>query len=326
MQMRVSVIVPTYRRPESLSRCLDALDRQDRPADEILVVARREDRASQQRISERKGEPIRLVPIDVPAGRPGFVAALNAGVDASCGEIVCLTDDDAEPHPDWISRILAAYMSDPSIGAVGGRDWLYYDGHLQDGAESVVGRISWFGRIAGNHHLGFGHARGVDVLKGVNLSMRGDLIREIRFDERLLGLGTEHHSELTACLPLQRMGYRIVYDPAIAVDHYPQPRVEGKRTLDTFVHMRNATHNETLAVLEHLRTSFLPAYAVWAVLVGTTTAPGLLQTVRSLLCSGNPRWSLLLGTLTGRVLGMKTFIRSKRQARKQTPPQETVVP
>ena len=71
------------------------------------------------------------MPIDVPAGRPGFVAALNAGVAASRGEIVCLTDDDAEPHADWISRILETFGRS-RIGAVGGRDWVYHGGQLEE--------------------------------------------------------------------------------------------------------------------------------------------------------------------------------------------------
>jgi glycosyltransferase involved in cell wall biosynthesis len=310
--MRVSVVVPTYGRPNSLRKCLLALQSQDRPIDEIIVVARHDDKSSQETV-RMLGSSGRLVVVD----RPGLVTAMNAGVDTSSGDVVALTDDDAQPHPDWISRMLAAYASDPAIGAVGGRDWLYYDGQLQDGAKTVVGRISWFGRITGNHHLGAGHARDVDVLKGVNLSMRGDLLRKIRFDERLLGVGTEHHWELVVCLTLRRIGYRIVYDPAIAVDHYPQPRIEGRRRLDTFVHVRNATHNETFALLEHLSTSHLPACAFWAVVVGTTTAPGLAQVARSLLRSRDAQWSLFLGAQTGRVLGIRTFIRSTRQSRKQ---------
>ena len=307
--MHVSVVVPTYKRPESLCRCLDALARQDRQPDDILVVARREDYASRQCISERKGEPIRLVPIDVPAGRPGFVAALNAGVDASCGEIVCLTDDDAEPHQDWISRILETFATDPRIGAVGGRDWVFQGGRLEDGARSNVGTISWFGRVTGNHHLGVGPPRDVAVLKGVNLSVRGDLIRQVGFDTRLLGSTTEHHSEIGLCLQLLHHGHRVIYDPAIAVDHRPQPRVEESRE-NNRLKTRNAAHNEALAVLEHLPTWRRPVYLTWAFTIGTRTAPGVAQVIRSLLTHGNARWPLFFSAQSGRILGLRTYRRS----------------
>jgi len=320
--MRVSVVVPTYKRPESLCRCLDALARQDTRPDEILVVARREDKASQQCISKRKDEPIRLVPIEVPAGRPGFVAALNAGVDASCGKIICLTDDDAEPHPDWISRILAAFAHDPAIGAVGGRDWVYYGNHLEDGAESVVGIVRWWGRIVGRHHLGVGPPRDVAILKGVNLSIRGDLLRQVRFDERLRGLGTEHHTEVSLCLKLLRLGFRIVYDPAIAVDHRPQPRAVETRKFGPR-QVRAAAHNETLALLEHLPPMGRMTHLLWTTAIGTRDVPGLAQSVRLLLSTGDPKLWLLFGNLTGRGLAISTYLcSSKRRVRESRGPWE----
>jgi len=312
--MRVSVVVPTYKRPESLCRCLDALARQDRQPDEILVVARREDKASQRCISERKGEPIRLVPIDVPAGRPGVVMALNAGVEASSGEIVCLTDDDAEARPDWISRILETFATDPRIGAVGGRDWIFQGGRLEDGARSNVGTISWFGQITGNHHLGVGPPRDVAVLKGVNLSVRGELIRQVGFDTRLLGITTEHHWEIGLCLRLLRTGYRIVYDPATAVDHRPQPRVAEAREFGPR-QVRDAVHNETLALLEYLPAWRRPVYLAWAIVIGTSTTPGVAQTIRSLLSHRDLRWSLFSRAQSGRILGLRTYQRSRRAER-----------
>ena len=307
--MRVSVVVPTYKRPDSLCRCLDALARQDTQPDEILVVARREDEASRQCISEREDEPVRLVPIDVPAGRPGFVAALNAGVAASRAEIVCLTDDDAEPHPDWISRILETFAADPRIGAVGGRDWVYHDGQLEDGAKLQVGTLSWWGRIIGNHHLGIGQPRDVAALKGVNLSVRGGLIRQIGFDKRLRGVTTEHHSEWGLCLRLLRMGYRIIYDPAIAVDHRPQPRVAEAREFGRR-QVRDAAHNETLALLEHLSPAGQAAHLLWTTTIGTRGAPGLAQAARLLLSTGDPKLRPLFGNLAGRGLAVLTYLRA----------------
>ena len=41
--MMITVVVPTYRRPRDLGRCLDGLGKQSRPADEIAVVVRESD-------------------------------------------------------------------------------------------------------------------------------------------------------------------------------------------------------------------------------------------------------------------------------------------
>jgi len=300
--MRVSVIVPTYRRPESLAVCLDALARQDRQADEILVVIRRMDQESQEVVRER-GSPVRLVLVD----RPGVLAAMNAGVDASSGDVVCLTDDDAQPRRDWISQMLETFAADPKIGAVGGRDWVYQGEQLKTGSKLVVGRVSWFGRVTGNHHLGVGPARDVDVLKGVNLSVRGDLLRGMRFDERLLNEGTGAHWELGLCLTLRRMGYRVVYDPAIGVEHYPQPRVDDSRGLGPS-QVRAAAHNETLVLLEHLPPMRRTAHLLWTTTVGTRSAPGLAQAARLFLSTGDPELKLLFGNLTGRALAVLTYL------------------
>jgi GT2 family glycosyltransferase len=306
--MRVSVVVPTYRRPDALMRCLDALARQDTAADEILVVVRHQDEASRQCVRELQNDSIRLVLVDIPAGRPGFVAALNAGIAASSGDVVCLTDDDAEPRADWVSLILATFAQDPMIGAVGGRDWTYQGTHLEDGEESVVGTVSWWGRIIGRHHLGVGPPREVAILKGVNLSVRGDLIRQVGFDTRLRGTATEHHSELGLCLKLLRMGFRIIYDPAIAVDHRREPRVAEAREFGPH-QVRDAAYNETLALLEHLPPAGQTAHLLWTTAIGIRGVPGLAQSARLLLITGDPKLRLLLGNFTGRGLAVLTYLR-----------------
>lgn len=314
--MRISVVIPTYRRPEVLSRCLEALSGQDRPPDEVIVVVRREDQPSLL-VAARYEDLARVVSIDVPAGSPGVVMALNAGVAASSGEIVCLTDDDAQARPDWIARILDAFDLDPRIGAVGGRDWVFHDGRLEDGEEARVGMVGWFGRTAGNHHLGVGGSRDVDVLKGVNLSVRGDLIREIGFDTRLRAVTTEHHWELGLCLRLRRMGYRIVYDPAIAVDHHPQPRVaEDRERRERDV--RDAAHNETLAMLEHLPPHGKAMHLAWTMGVGSRAMPGLVSSLRAGGGNRGGRPALLRGNLGGRAQAVVTFSRSRPSARSRS--------
>ena len=41
--MKITVLVPTYRRPDDLCRCLDALKTQERPADQVIVTVREDD-------------------------------------------------------------------------------------------------------------------------------------------------------------------------------------------------------------------------------------------------------------------------------------------
>ena len=302
--MHISVVIPTYRRGDALCEGLRAQRRQLRRADEILVVARPDDEPARDAIRTAGGGlPIRIVDVQ----RPGLVAALNAGLAAATGDIVAFTDDDAEPHADWLARIEAAIASDPCIGAVGGRDWVFYGGKLVPGEARVVGRVSWYGRVTGNHHAGIGGSRDVHVLKGANMAFRRDAIAGVGFDERLRGVGTEHHSELGACLRLRASGWRVVYDPAVAVDHRPAPRVEGHRELGAVPAIRFAAHNETLAMLEYLPRWRRVPYFAWAFLVGTVVMPGPVQLVRSLLTRGRMDIVASRAALQGRLDGRRTF-------------------
>ena len=305
--MRISVVIPTYGRPQSLGRTLDALARQQRRAEETIVVARAQDTASQE---AARAHPLgaRVVLVE----RAGVVAAMNAGIAATSGEVVALTDDDAEPHADWLARIERSYEQGPrELAAVGGRDWVYIRGRLWDGAEQVVGRVGWCGRVTGNHHLGVGPARDVDVLKGVNLSVRGELLREIAIDERLRGVGTEHHWELALCLALRARGLRVLYDPQIAVDHHSLPRVEDSRQFSA-AEVSDAAHNMTLALLEFLPPWRRAAYVVWAAAVGISPAPGIAQLLRSPPRRRGQALASFLGAQRGLAAGVLSYLRFRR--------------
>ena len=165
--MKISVIVPTYHRPKDLARCLEALQKQNRQPDEVLVTVRDTDTETWTLFASFNPQLLPLSIIKVTVSVPGVVAAMNAGMDAACGDIIAFTDDDATPHTDWLERIEAHFLSDSNIGGVGGRDWVYHGTQLEEGEREVVGQVQWFVRVIGGHHLGVGEARQVDVLKGV---------------------------------------------------------------------------------------------------------------------------------------------------------------
>ena len=219
--------------------------------------------------------------------QPGVVAALNAGLAAVKGDILSITDDDAAPHPDWLERINAHFISDSCIGGVGGRDWIHRDTKIEDDSRLVVGKLQWFGRVIGNHHLGVGEPREVDVLKGVNMSFRTQAIGQLRFDERMRGTGAQVHFEMAFTLALKRAGWKMIYDPSVAVDHYPAQRFdEDQRHNFNEIALINLVHNETLVLLEHLPPLRRAVFLLWAILVGTRDSFGLVQWLRLLPSQG----------------------------------------
>lgn len=310
--LTISVIIPTYHRPKELERCLEALKKQNRQADEVLVTVRDSDTETWTFLASFDPQPLPLHIIKVSVSVPGVVAAMNMGMDAASGDIIAFTDDDAAPHTDWLERMEAHFLSDSNIGGVGGRDWVYHGTQLEKGEREVVGQVQWFGRVIGEHHLGVGEAREVDVLKGVNMSFRRSAIAQMHFDTRMRGTGAQVHFELAFSLALKRAGWKLIYDPKVAVNHYPAQRFdEDQRNRFNDIALLNAVHNETLVLLENLPSTRRTAFVIWATFVGTRDAPGLLQWLRFLPKEGTLAGQKLVASLRGRWQAWETWQQSK---------------
>ncbi len=317
--MLLTVIVPTYRRPQDLARCFKALLSQTRRADEVVVVVRDVDTETWELLKTFETEPLQLKICKVTV--PGQVTALNAGLQLASGDVIAITDDDAAPHPDWLERIEAWFVSDSRIGGVGGRDWVYEGDKLVDGAEQVVGKIEWFGRMIGKHHIGFGEAREVEILKGANMSYRasalinngiGNNARLIRFDQRLRGTGAQVHNDLAFSLAVRSSGWKLIYDPKVAVNHYPAQRFdEDKRNVFNRIASINTAYNETLTLLEYLPFFRRLIYLVWAVLVGTQDAYGIVQLVRFFKTEKLTAVHRFAASMQGRWQGFSTWLDSQ---------------
>ncbi len=81
----VTVVVPTCGRPELLSRCLAALEKQTLPREAYDVVV-----------------------VDDSVLRSGPAAARNHGWRQAGTAIIAFTDDDTEPQPQWLENGLRA--------------------------------------------------------------------------------------------------------------------------------------------------------------------------------------------------------------------------
>ncbi|MEM1099855.1 MAG: glycosyltransferase [Planctomycetota bacterium] len=308
----LTVIVPTLRRVDDLARCLSALGWQQRVADEVLVTVQEGDHETREFLerwaTDRESTHVR----EVRLYRPGLVRALQRGAEEASGDVLVFIDDDAVPRPDWLRRIEAHFLADPLVVGVGGRDWVHELGQTLDGSTEEVGRVKWYGKLVGNHHLGVGLARRVDLLKGVNMAFRREPLLSVGFDERLRGSGAQVGNEIAVCLPLRRAGWELVYDPAVALDHYPSVRHDAdKRYVFEFGPNVDATHNETLPVLEHLGWPRRWVYLCWALGVGTRRSWGLAQFFRFLPSRGVRAFPQLWAAWRGRWLAFRTARRGR---------------
>jgi glycosyltransferase involved in cell wall biosynthesis len=120
--MRCSVVIPTYQRPDLLSRVLDALATQTLAPDEFEIIVcddagSEETRALVERW--RDAHPISISYINGPTPKQGPAAMRNAGWRRARGEVIAFTDDDTVPDPDWLRQGLLALADDAADAASG---------------------------------------------------------------------------------------------------------------------------------------------------------------------------------------------------------------
>jgi glycosyltransferase involved in cell wall biosynthesis len=285
------VVVPSYRRPHQLRQCLEGLCRQTLAPEQIIVVLRAGDAESDAVVSELGIAPLRRVTVD----QPGVVAAMAAGLAHTTAPMVALTDDDAVPRVDWLER-LAVHLADERLGAAGGRDVI---AGCTDPPTADVGRVRWWGGHVGNHHRGAGPAREVAVLKGVNVAFRAAALA-LPAPGVLRGRGAEAHWEILVCDHLRRQGLKLLYDPAVMVDHRRGRRFDDDdRSTPSSAAVSDSAHNQLMGTAG-LAPVLRPVHYLGGVLRGDRALPGIGRALVALACREPAVARRLVPTLRGR--------------------------
>lgn len=308
----VGVAICSYKRPENLESCLRGFARQVRLPDDLMVVVREDDHDTMSFLNSYNDAilPIRIVSVH----DPGVVAARTSGLRANRCDVLAMIDDDAVPRPDWIKRILEHFANNSSLGALGGRDQCFTNGVPQEATKDVVGRLLWNGKFIGNHALGRGKARRVDLLKGVNMSFRAEAVVGLSFDPRLRGRGTQPCEDVAFSRAIANRGWTVVYDPAVLVDHYEGAREEvrhyaGQVSTD-WSGFGDAVYNQVVAVWDSLSPARRIGSLVYFGLVGTRMAPGLVQAIRFTPRLGRTSWKRFQVAQTARLRAYRSMLRS----------------
>ena len=306
----VTVVVPTYRRPEHLRRCLQGIHTQSRTPEEIVIVRRSDDEATRAFLAERAPADF----VEVTTDKPGVVAALAAGVSAAAGEIVAFLDDDAVPHTEWLERLLL-HFRDPRVGGVGGRD--VWQNEMPCGQPTEdVGRITRWGKLVGNHYLGTGPPRDVMVLQGANMAFRR---HAFALPESLRGSGAQAHFEVATCLWARKRGWRLVYDPSVVVDHYRGPRFDAdRRERPEKIAIRDRSFNLVAAMLS-VDPERSWRRAAFGLVVGDREIPGVLRAAAAV---ARGEWDVArrLGpSLAGQAEALTAHARGERVAMRTFP-------
>jgi GT2 family glycosyltransferase len=211
--LRVSVVIPTYRRKDALLRALRSLASQSIASDayEVVVVVDGSDDGTREAV-ETSSVPYALRVL-WQANR-GRAAACNAGVATARAELILLLDDDMEASPQLLEAHLRAHAAGTRLAVIGAAP-IVVDVSAPAPTAYIAGKF--------NRHLEHlaraGGPLGLRDFYSGNLSIRRAVFDSVHgFDERFTMYGNE---DLELSLRLSAAGVSLVYEPsAIAYQSY----------------------------------------------------------------------------------------------------------
>jgi GT2 family glycosyltransferase len=239
--------VPTVAGRESaLARCLSAVDAQTLPPAEIATIV----------------------------GCDSYVAAVRSGIERTAADWIAFLDDDAVPEPDWLETLAKHFQG--GVGAVGGRILNYVDGRLTARSyhDGPVARLNWYGRTQSRlHDVPTRHViADVDFLPGSNMCLRRSALPAI---DRRWERGMAPGFETALLLAVQGKGWRVVFDSAAVVAHYPAPRPKHVARGDANQATYEYSYMLTYSLLRGLPWPRKLAFFAYFMLVGQRRSPGL---------------------------------------------------
>lgn len=199
--MKVSIIIITHNRAQSLISCINSLAKQNYSAInyEIIVVDDGTDQTEQElKILQDKYHNLRYIR---RSGRRGVSESRNIGMQHAQYPIIAFIDDDCVANKGWIRNIVKFHQKYVNVGVIQGKITNYYQDNI----------YSWSA-----HYLIEKHFRNKNptLVFTNNISFKKELMRDIVFDHRLPGC-----EDIDFARQLHRNKIRIRYIPQIMVSH-----------------------------------------------------------------------------------------------------------
>jgi GT2 family glycosyltransferase len=190
--MKLTVIIPTFRRANLLPSVLAYLEEQTTLPSHVIVSA-----PDRSHVIEYSAKKYRL---SFVFGAQGLCAQRNAAMGQALNEsdIVTFFDDDFVPEKDYIKKVLIAFDQMSNIAVITGN--VIADGANGPGLSFEEGVCI----LKSVQALQIGNEPGrISKLLGAygcNMSIRADYIRGLRFDERLVLYGWQEDVDFTSQL------------------------------------------------------------------------------------------------------------------------------
>jgi GT2 family glycosyltransferase len=251
----VTAIIPNWNRQDLLAVVLRSLAAQNSPPAEVLVVDNSSEDSSIE-VAQRAGA--RVLRLD---SNHGFAAAVNRGVAACRTEWIAVLNNDVEPEPGWMEKLLNAAAESDAWFAVGKLMKAELPGML-DGTFDAVARsaCAWRCGEAKPDLPIWNHRRKIRFAP-----LTAALVRRELF-ERIGGLDERFESYLEDVdfgLRCALSGFEGVYEPSAVARH------QGSATLGAWhpAKVRLMSRNQVLFAAKHYPKKWLGSYA-WPAVAG----------------------------------------------------------
>ncbi len=218
----ITIVIPTYRRPDVLRQCLQKITQQDSLDQcDVRIYDNGAPHDSQSVASEYQNQLNLTYTLNEPGH--GFGYSVSRGSREATGDIIVELNDDALVPHDLIPRIRSLFQQDERIGIVGVR--AEEEGYHQEG--EGIGRIDASHGLIANFNRPTQAAIDVDHIYGFCYAYRRELLSRGAVHDNVL-LAKDYSSgnriETDHCLTARKLGYRVLYDGSLVVTHLAKPR------------------------------------------------------------------------------------------------------
>lgn len=239
--IEVSIIIPTYKRKQSVIRLLESLVTEMNGKYELIISEQIENNGHVFK-SFAKKHNMNLIYCFLQSVI-GTSAAKNEAVKNANGKYLVFFDDDVKVEKKIIENLTKNFKN-PRIGAVCGR--VITPGQSIEDTHDNVGMITYFGRFTDGYSSKI--RQEIDTVIGCNCAWRAELFKKIGgFDVQFTGAIRED-SDIS--LRTIQEGYKVIFEPNALVYHLREPSGGGRKTEGRLAWYFNFLSNETYFFLK----------------------------------------------------------------------------
>lgn len=249
MKIIISIVVPTYKRKDSMIRLLKSLVPQTRAHVEIIIVEQVIDNGRDFENFVKK-HALNFHYYFLPDASTSH--AKNVGVRHAKGKYIIFLDDDVVIEKDFLSVYQTDFTKN-QYPIIAGK--VLTKGHLANPESKNVGKISYWGNFSDD--FGSDIPQEVDTMIGCNAGWRKDIFEKLGgFDEQFTGNAMREESDIS--LRAKKAGYHIMYEPHAIIHHLREERGGARKTEGRLQWYFNFLSNETYFFLKHRPIFMVP--------------------------------------------------------------------